>query len=146
MTPATVDTPGVAKQRPYIGPHGNVCVARGKLPSTDLAQNNTVDFARVPKGAVILDVQDKHSAFGASVTFDLGLVAENAGALGGVDFLIDGADIAAAGIIRQSEVGKYANPDFTLDDDYRIRGTFLAANPDAGVMEVTVYYEFPGLA
>ena len=143
---ANVLVPGVGKQLPYAGPHGNLSYNYGKLPSTNLAQNDTVDFVRLPKGAILLDVLVEHSAFGASVVLDLGLVAENSGSLGGADILIDGGNIAAAGILRRSEVGVYSGDDLVLDDDYLVRGLFAGADPAAGEMGVLVTYGYPGLS
>lgn len=140
------DIDGLKRQQPYIGPHGNLSVAHKKYAvATAFGDGDTVDLIRLPRGAVIMEAQLKHSAFGSSVVADLGVVAVGSGAKTLADGLIDGGDVSSAGILRQSEVGVYADSDFNLDDDdYDVRLKLAGANPAAGTVEVTIFYKYAG--
>lgn len=136
---------GLARQQPYIGPHGNLSVARYENPSTDYAQNDTVKCLRLPKGAQIIDVILDHGAFGSSVTLDVGITPVNSGALEDTDALLDGADIAAVGRKRGIKAGILPSALDLTDDDYDVILTFLSANPDAAAFQIAVIYEFKGV-
>lgn len=144
---ANTKVPAIDRQRPYIGPHGNVSVARGKfeVPS-GFGDGDTFDILRLPRGAAILDAIVINDAMAASVTLDLGLIGITGGSTDkeGIDVLIDGGDVATAGILRRSEVGIFTDDDLTLDDDYYVRVELNGANPDAGGIEVLILYEFLG--
>lgn len=142
---AAVTIPGLKRQTPYIGPHGNVCVATRKYV-VDLAQNDTLDILILPKGARILDSIVLTSALGASVVMAVGIAAVGAGAKGAAAILNTGVDVSAASLTRRLVTGKFTDSDLTLDDDdYYLRLTLTAANPASGSYEVIVYYDFPGL-
>lgn len=136
--------PGLARQTPYIGPHGNVsCIS--KKYTVDAAQNDTLDMLIIPKGAEVVDAILIHGAAGASVTCDVGIAAVNAGTKGDDDCLMVAADIAAAGIKRRTAV---INTDSALtldDDDYYARLTLEAANPASITYELFIFYRFAGL-
>ena len=144
---ANTKVTGVDRQRPYIGPHGNVSVAREKfeVPAA-FGDGDTFDILRLPRGAAIIDCIVIHDAMATSVTLDLGLIGITGGSTvkEGIDVLIDGGDVAAAGILRRTEVGIFTDSDLTLDDDYYVRVELNGANPDAGGIEVLIMYEYLG--
>lgn len=118
-----------------------------QIPLTAL-ENDLVDFFYMPRGARIFDLWMAFDAFGSSVTFDLGLAAIPGGSDDNVDIdaLIDGLDVAAAGVQSgRTEIGVFSVADLELDDDYLIQGKILGADVGATAVDIElfVYYRMP---
>lgn len=111
-------------------------------------QNDTIDFFTMPRFARIFDLWMAYDAFGTNVDFDLGLAAVPGGSTAKVDIdgLIDGLDVAVAGVQNgRTEIGVFSVADLELDDDYIVQGTILSANLAATAVDIElfVYYRMP---
>ena len=99
-------------------------------PSTDFAQNDTLKLFKLYRPLMPQFIMVDHTAFGTSVTLDIG---DNASTPDPDRFVV-GLDISAA--------GRSINP--VLDQTIMLPGeefvaSFLDANPDAGAIEVTIF-------
>lgn len=136
---------GVPKVKGSPCDYGTMKVACATTPATAAwAQNDTWSTGIIiPKGSRILrSGRLSHAAFGASVTFDLGIRDAVAGTVVDVDGIADGLDISAAGA-KELDLGSLfaAGVAYTTTADVEVYGTFLSANPtDNAQMEVEIHF------
>ena len=128
--------------------HGRITVQVATTPATAAwAQNDTWSTGiRIPKGSRILrSGRMSHGAFGASVTFDLGIRGADSGTVIDVDGIADGLDIAAAGVKELDGGSLFASGvAYTTTEDVEVYGTLLSANPTDNIQaEVEIHWIGP---
>lgn len=125
--------------------YGNMKVAVATTPAVAAwAQNDTwATGIIIPKGSRILrSGRMSHSAFGTSVTFDLGIRDAVLGTVVDVDGIADGLDIAAAGVKELDGGSLFASGvAYVTTADVEVYGTVLSANPtDNAQAEVEIHF------
>jgi hypothetical protein len=139
---------GTPKVKASPADYGSPKVACATTPATAAwAQNDTwATGIIIPKGSRILrSGRLSHGAFGASVTFDLGIRDAVTGAVVDVDGIADGLDIASAGVKELDGGSLFASGvAYTTTADVEVYGTLLSANPtDNAQMEVEIHFLAP---
>lgn len=114
-----------------------------------LAQNDTVDFVELKAGMRFLGGYIVNQDFGASETFDLGLVAVDGSGFISADgsTTADDPDFFTGTALDINSTAKKEfgvtianNFDYELEKDCYLRGTFLGASPDVSANIVLVAY------
>lgn len=137
-----------ARQKVPPYDQGRIHVEVATTPATAAwAQNDKWNTGIiVPKGARILRTGSlQHSAWGASVTCDVGIRALDDGTVIDVDGIADGLDIAAAGVKALNTgslfVGGISN---VMTEDVEVYVTALSANPtDNAQAEIEIHWVGP---
>jgi hypothetical protein len=125
--------------------YGKLMVACATTPAAAVwAQNDT--FATgiiIPKGSRILrSGRASFSAFGASVTMDVGIRAASNGTVVDVDGIADGLNVASAGVAELDGGSLFASGvSYVTTQDVEVYATFLAANPtDNAQLELEIHF------
>jgi hypothetical protein len=127
--------------------YGKVQVAVATTPAVAAwAQNDTfVTGIRIPAGSRILRTgRASHSAFGSSVTMDVGIRALD-GTVVDVDGIADGLNVASAGASAMENGSLFASGvAYVTDQEVEVYVTFLGANPtDNAQLELEVHWVGP---
>ena len=134
--------------------HGRVRIAFGQFQADRdatgavIAQNDTVRFVTIPKGARLVGGFLKHGAFGASVTLDIGLkAADGSGYLDAAGTVADDPDALATNVLLGAAPGTKSvfaeTPYLFYETEKELEVTLLfeGANP-ADNVEISGYLEY----
>lgn len=133
--------------------HGRKRIAFGQFQADRdaaaavIAQNDSVRFVTIPKGARLVGGLVKHGAFGSSVTLDIGLkAADGSGYLDAAgtvaddpDAIATNLDIAAAGTKTVFEETPYLF--YETEKELEVTFLFEGANP-ADNVEISGYIDY----
>lgn len=110
--------------------------------TSGVAQNEYAHLVKLPAGKVRVFPKFctiGHSAFGSSVTVDVGISAhtqqDGTAVSEDVDALLDGDDMSAAGRVSLTEPGTTPWIDVDSQGDAYVSAKFLGADPAAGTLD-----------